>query len=311
MTRLRQRWWVACPGMARIWTWTIWPQNLGPVASCGSYLLFCLFYLEDEACRPILVGFLKIWHDLLLSFYINFSVTENRIKMYPILHKLYHLSKNDRVHHGMFLLYLLYSIFTVTVLNILRYLFWAQVLGVTAFCILVAVAAQFVRCAFSAKLTLFFFPSTTGHHCPLRKAPLTHSISELHDDQCPERQPGRELHDDHDCHPLFREKEYRRMLLLLSGDLSLSFYASLWDGVEGPGWVCLFNWVRVCLQRWRPTRVHSFGLFARIAIPPIWELTSHSTGWFAENHTRILEDLPETWGRRPIGFSWSVLLLIT
>lgn len=91
------------------------------------------------------------------------------------------------------------------------------------------------------KLMLFFFPSTTGHHCPLRKAPLTHSISELHDDQCPERQPGRELHDDHDCHPLFREKEYRRMLLLLSGDLSLSFYASLWDGVEGPGWVYIFS----------------------------------------------------------------------
>ena len=241
MRRLRQRWWVACPGIARIWTWTIWHQNLGSVASCSSYLLFCLFYLEDEAYRPILIGFLKIWHDLLLSFYINFSVTENRIKMYPILHKLYHLSKNDRVHHGMFLLYLLHSIFTVNVLNILRYLFWAQVLGVTAFCILIAVAAQFVRCAFSAKLTLFFFPSTTGHHCPLRKAPLTHSVSELHDDQCPERQPGRELHDDHDCHALFREKEYWCMLLLLSGDLSLSFYASLWDGVEGPGWVSIFS----------------------------------------------------------------------
>lgn len=127
----------------------------------------------------------------------------------------------------------------------------------------------FVSCAFSAKLTLPFLSFPTGYHCSLRKAPLAHSISKLHDDQRPERQPGRELHDDHDSHTLFREKEYRRTLVLLSGDLSLSFCASLWDGVQGPGWVSVFSAGLGCAFRGKDApRIQSLGLCASAEIPP-------------------------------------------
>lgn len=127
----------------------------------------------------------------------------------------------------------------------------------------------FVSCTFSAKLTLLFLSFPTGYHRPLRKAPLTHSISKLHDDQRPERQPGRELHDDHDRHAVFREKEYRCTLVLLSRDLSLSVCASLWDGVDGPGWVSIFSAGLGCAIRGKDAaRVQSLGLCASSEIPP-------------------------------------------
>lgn len=135
---------------------------------------------------------------------------------------------------------------------LLRYLFWAQVLSVTlhlliiSFCIFIAAAAQlFVRCAFS-----LFFCLTTGYHRPFRKTPFAHSLQELHDDQCPKGQFGRELHDDHDCNTLFGEKKYRCMLVLVSGDLSLSFGCWFVRGSWG-SWVGfhLCSWVRLCLQR--------------------------------------------------------------
>uniref|UniRef100_A0A8D1BLM4 Kinesin motor domain-containing protein n=2 Tax=Sus scrofa TaxID=9823 RepID=A0A8D1BLM4_PIG len=55
----------------------------------------------------------------------------------------------------------------------------------------------------------------TGYHRPRREAPGAHSVQELHDDERPERQPGRELHDHHDRHTLRREEEYRRVYIYL------------------------------------------------------------------------------------------------
>lgn len=54
-------------------------------------------------------------------------------------------------------------------------------------------------------LTLLF---VTGHHRPFGEEPLAHSLQELHDDQRPQGQLGRELHDHHDRNTVLREEEH-------------------------------------------------------------------------------------------------------
>lgn len=141
--------------------------------------------------------------------------------MCPVLYKLYHASRNCRVRRGMFLLHLLHSIFTTDALNVVKIFLLSLCPG--------HLPVGFHRscCSVvhthSARLITLFVCPATGHHCAFRKAPFAHPLQELHDDQRPERQFGRELHDDHDRHTLSGEKEHRRMLVLLSGALSLSY----------------------------------------------------------------------------------------
>lgn len=169
-------------------------------------------------------------------------MVKSRILMYPILYKLHHLSRNCRDHLDMYFLHLLHPIFTITALNIVK-------IFILSLNCAFDYSLQYFYCSclsvvghtFSAKLITLFFCLTSGYHCPFRKTPFPHSIQELHDDQYPKRQSGRELHDNHDCNTLSREKEYWRMLVLLSGALSLSFNVSLCNSVEGPGWVSIFS----------------------------------------------------------------------
>lgn len=119
------------------------------------------------------------------------------------------------------------SISTIIAPNRVK-VFWAQVLDVTVHSVMTCLNSPCSRSlaehqmCFSANWMPLLFSRTTGDHCSFRKTPCTHSLQELHDDQCPKRQFGRELHDNHDRNTLFREKEYRRMLVL-SGHLSLNF----------------------------------------------------------------------------------------
>lgn len=47
----------------------------------------------------------------------------------------------------------------------------------------------------------------TGHHSTVREESLSHSLPKLYDDLCAQRQPGGQLHDDHDCHGVSGEEE--------------------------------------------------------------------------------------------------------
>lgn len=204
------------PWKAGIWTWTIWCQNLGSVSSCGSDSVFCLSYLDEEAFRPVLVEFLKSGMIYPWVFNINFPVTEkdnnNIYNSVQAISSVQQFQASSWTGLAPFASLPLHHDRTDCCSD-----YPEPSLGWGGHCIL---CQLFVSCAFSAKLTLPFLSFPTGYHRPLRKAPLAHSVSELHDDQRPERQPGRELHDDHDRHAVFREKEYRRTLLLLSRYLS-------------------------------------------------------------------------------------------
>lgn len=111
-----------------------------------------------------------------------------------------------------------------------------------------------VSCASPAWLTPPSAHLPTGHHRPFWKAPHTHPLQELRDDQRAQRQPGRKLRDHYDRHSLIREEEHWCMWYL---SLELLVWVSVtgWrGGVQGLGGV--YVWVGLTRQTSSEVSIH-------------------------------------------------------
>lgn len=123
------------------------------------------------------------------------------------------------------------------------------------------------RCAFPARLTPSSAHLPAGHHCPFGKAPHTHPLQELHDDERAQRQSGGQLHDHYDRHALSREEEHwctRYFSLSLGGEVEL----------RGPGGSAPLLWCSHTPSEVNTPQGPWLGLLCQCYQQPMWDPVS-------------------------------------
>lgn len=154
------------------------------------------------------------WRDFLLILPVNSPVAGGRTLAYPVLQEWCRACRNRRLRSAMSLPQLLHSVFSCTALNIVKRPLLSSgprcrpALGYYFLLYFHCGCHSVAGRALPAELMTWFFCVAPGDHRAFGKTPLAHPLQELHDDQCPERQLGGELHDDHDRHTVPGEKEH-------------------------------------------------------------------------------------------------------